>query len=103
MGLDPWGRRVGKAVAGTLVAFVLYAWWVFAIASGPQNGMEAAASSLVIMGVAHEVWAFSHGRPVYALRQRYAATPANTGWRTLGLAGDLILLGLFISLLIRNA
>jgi hypothetical protein len=102
MGLDPWGRRVGKAVAGTLVAFVLYAWWVYGTSAGPRDDMGAGVSSLLILGGAHEIWAFSHGRPVYALRQRYPASLANIGWRTLGLAGDVIFAGLGIHLLVRG-
>lgn len=102
MGLDHWGRQVGKSVAGVLVTFVLYAWWVYATSAGPRDGIKAITGSLLILGGAHEVWAFCHGRPVYALKQRYPATPANTGWRTLGLAGDLIFAGLGISLFIRG-
>lgn len=102
MGLDPWGRRLGKAAAGALIAFVLYAWWVYGASAGPRDDMGAVACSLLILGGAHEIWAFSHGRPVYALRERYPATLANTGWRTLGLAGDVIFAGLGIHLLFRG-
>ncbi len=102
MGLDPWGRRFGKATAGALIAFVLYAWWVYGTSAGPRDDMGAVVSSLLILGGAHEIWAFSHGRPVYALRQRYPASLANIGWRTLGLAGDVIFAGLGIHLFVRG-
>jgi len=101
MGLDPWGRQVGKVVAGVLMAFVLYVWWVYGTSAGPRDDMNAIAGTLLILGGAHEVWAFSHGRPVYALRERYPATLANTGWRTLGLVGDSIFASLGAHLLVR--
>lgn len=80
----------------------VYAWWVYGTSAGPRDDMNAIASSQLILGGAHEVWAFCHERPVYALKERYPATLTNTGWRTVGLAGDLIFSGLGIHLFIRG-
>ena len=98
MGLDPLGRTVGTVVACGLLAFVAYAWLVYAMSSGPANHLNAFVMTGMALFCAYEIWAFTHGRTTHIDQLRQRATLANTGWRTVGLVLDVALMLVCVSL-----
>ncbi len=102
MGLDPLGRRVGTGIAGCVVCFVLYAWLVWAMTPGPLNVQNALPVTGLALFSAYEVWAFTHGRTTTMDSQRHKASLGNTGWRTVGLLLDLVMMLLCIWLFFRG-
>jgi hypothetical protein len=102
MGLGPWGRRVGKAIVGTLFAFVLYAWLVYATSAGPANGLDAFAVTGLALFCAYDIWAFTHGRTTVVGQDRHKANLSNVGRRTFGLGLDVVLMAFCASLFVRG-
>ena len=103
LGRDPLGRMIGKVIAAGFVTFILYAWLVYAMSTQPSDGFMVLVVSGWGLFSAHEIWAFTHGRPTYVLRGgAYEATPANTGQRLFGLALDLAVMAVCAWMFLRG-
>ncbi|MDO9290489.1 MAG: hypothetical protein Q7U09_02850 [Hydrogenophaga sp.] len=87
---------------GTLTAFVLYAWLVYATSAGPANGLEALAVTGLALFCAYDIWAFTHGRTTVIGQERHKANLPNVGWRTSGLVLDVVLMAICANLLFRG-
>jgi hypothetical protein len=92
----------GKATVGSLCAFVLYAWLVYATSAGPANGLEALAVTGLALFCAYDIWAFTHGRTTVIGQARHKANLSNVGWRTAGLVLDVVLMTFCASLFVRG-
>lgn len=95
LGRDPLGRMIGKVIAAGFITFILYAWLVYAMSTQPSDGFMVLVVSGWGLFSAHEIWAFTHGRPTSIPRVgRYEATPANTGQRLFSLLLDMAVMAL---------
>ena len=89
LGFDPLGRRIGTAIAGLFVAFLLAAWLAYLQTPNPTDALVFVLSGAGLFG-AYDVWAFTHGKPTSITRySRHEATPSNTVARVIGLWLDL--------------
>jgi hypothetical protein len=102
MGLDPVGRTVGTVIAWGLLVFVGYAWLVYAMSTVSAEPVLALTATGMVLFSAYDIWAFTHGKATQVNYIRHRATLTNTGWRTAGLALDVLVMVIGVTVFWRG-